>query len=78
MSPTGLRTLPQAPGGRIAHGLHETKAVGHRAVGVQRGTGEDPQGARRHPARGQQMQAALLQGLRHPLQGLHDRQVRVC
>ncbi|UYV64413.1 hypothetical protein LAZ67_3000617, partial [Cordylochernes scorpioides] len=70
----GLRTLSQASGGRPAHGLHQAEAAGHHAHRLQRGAGEDPARSGRHPAWSQPLQAALLQGLRQPLQGLHDRQ----
>lgn len=63
VSAAGLRALPQAPGGRTTHRLHQAEATGHRAVGVQRGAGPHPARPGSHPARRQPLQAAQLQGL---------------
>lgn len=72
----GVRAVSQASGRGSAHGVHETEEAGHRAAGLQRRAGQDPEGPGRDSAGRQQMQTAELQGLRRALQGLHDRQVR--
>lgn len=72
----GVRVVPEASRGGAAYRLHEAEAFGHRAARLQRGAGQDPEGSRSHPAGGQQMQAAVVQGLRRAVQGLHYSQVR--
>ena len=72
----GLRAVPEAPGGRAAHSVHEAKETGHSAAGVQRGAGAHPARAGRHPAGCQPLQAALVQGLRRAVPRLHHGKVR--
>lgn len=72
----GLRAVPEAPGGRAAHGVHEAEAPGHRAAGVQRGAGAHTARPGRHPAGRQPLQAAVVQGLRRAIPRLHHGKVR--
>lgn len=76
MPAASVRTVPEAPGGRVAHGVHEAKETGHSAPGVQCGAGAHPARAGRHPAGRQPLQAAGLQGLRRAVPGLHHGKVR--
>ncbi|MEQ2167930.1 hypothetical protein GOODEAATRI_009078, partial [Goodea atripinnis] len=75
LPPAGVRPVPEAPGRRAAHGLHQAEAAGDHAGRVQRGAGPHPQGARCHPARGEPLQAHLQKGLRDALQRLHQCEV---
>lgn len=75
MPAAGVRAVPQALGRRPAHRVHQAQAARHCAARVQRGTGTDIARHGRHTAGREQVQAALVQGLRHPVQGLHDGQV---
>lgn len=71
----GVRPLPEAPGGRAAHRLHQAEEAGHHARGVHRGAGARPAGTRRHPTRREPLQAHLQEGLRDAVPGLHQCQV---
>lgn len=71
----GVRPLPEAPGGRAAHRVHQAEAAGHQPGGVHRGAGARPAGARSHPARSQPLQAHHQVRLRDAVPGLHQRQV---
>jgi len=73
---TGVRAIPQALGRRPAYRLHQAQAARHRAARVQRRTGTHTPRYGRHTAGREQVQAAIVQGLRHAVQRLHDRQVR--
>lgn len=53
----GVRAVPEAPGGRTAHRLHQAEAAGNQPGGLLRGAGAHPAGTRCHPARSEPVQA---------------------
>lgn len=55
MSAAGLRVVPEEPGGRAAHGLHQVQEAGGEPHDLQCGAGQGAPGPGGHPARGQQM-----------------------
>jgi len=71
-----VRAVPQALGRRPAHRLHQAQAARHRTARVQRRTSTHTPRHGCHTAGREQVQAALVQGFRHAVQRLHDRQVR--
>lgn len=73
----GVRVVPQALGRWPAYRLHQAQAARHRTARVQRRTGTHTSRHGRHSAGREQVQTALLQGLRHTVQRLHNRQVRI-
>ena len=50
---SSIRVVPEEPGGRPPHRLHQVQEAGGDAHDLQRGAGQSPQGSRSHPARGQ-------------------------
>lgn len=71
----GVRAVPEAPGGRTAHRLHQAEAAGNQPGGVLRGAGAHPAGTRCHPARSEPVQAHHKGRLRDAVPGLHQCQV---
>ena len=55
LSASSIRVVPEAPGGRPPHRLHQVQEAGHQPPRLQRGAGPGTERAGSHPARGEQV-----------------------